>query len=216
MGDASPATSTPAQPLRRGASATRLIVAVSVGCILAAGAGVLLSYVAFLMAYLGLFFYALFGLLIGTVTWRIASPAAPFNRTAVIFSTTLIVVTGLGVSWAFEITGLPRDMAHQALEKLRTLPEGQTKQQYMAGVEARVRSVLAERYPPGGAAGYIRWIMDTGRFEPGTFEGIDVALFRPQRRYVWLVRVGLSVLLLSFGVAAMTWPLASRKPVSEP
>lgn len=195
---------------------SRFVLAVALGCILAAAAGVLFSYVAFLMAYLGLFFYALFGLLIGAMTWRIAAPGAPYSRGAVTAATTLIVGTSLVVSWAFEIYGLPHDVARQAVEKLRELPEGQTKQQYMAGVEARVRDVLAERYPPGGATGYVRWIMDTGRFDKGTFNGVDTVLSRTQRRYVWLVRVGLSVLLLSFGVAAMTLPLASPRPSAQP
>src|SRR3990172_853649 len=55
----------------------------------------LLSYAAMLPFYLGLFFFMLFGLVIGAVAFRVAAPGRPYHRFAVLAGTTLIV----GVCW---------------------------------------------------------------------------------------------------------------------
>ncbi|MCG3131351.1 MAG: hypothetical protein FLDDKLPJ_02142 [Phycisphaerae bacterium] len=199
----------------------RWAAAVAVGCALAAPFGVLLSYVSFLMAYLGLFFYALFGLVIGASVYRVAARCRPVRKAHVLVGTTLIVLVGWGLSIRGEIVGLPRDIANLAVEARTRLPEGMNKDQYMNSIEDQVRRHLSDRYPPGGAIGYIRWITDSGRFPKGTFEGVNRELARPQRRWVWAIRVVLSIVLFSFGIASMTWPLASplpspHRPSSEP
>lgn len=199
----------------------RWAAAVAVGCALAAPFGVLLSYVSFLMAYLGLFFYALFGLVIGASVYRVAARRRPIPKAQVLSGTTLIVLVGWGLSIRGEIVGLPRDIANLAVEARTRLPEGLNKAEYLASIEDQVRRYLSDRYPPGGAIGYIRWITESGRFPKGTFEGVNRELARPQRRWVWAIRVVLSIVLFSFGIASMTWPLASawpspRVPSSEP
>ncbi len=193
----------------------RWLRAVVVGCALAIPFGILLSYVAFLMALLGLFFYALFGLLIGATVCRAAGKGARLPRWQVVAGTTLIVLVGLGASMKWEIDGLPHDMARQAVESRQRLPEGMTKDAYMRHVETSVERYLAERYPPGGTLGYIRWVTQNGRFEKGSIEHVTKELSRGQRRWAWVIRVVLSVVLFSFGIASLTWTLVPRRP-AEP
>lgn len=193
----------------------RWLRAVVVGCALAIPFGILLSYVAFLMAFLGLFFYALFGLLIGATVCRAAGKGARLPRWQVIAGTTLIVLVGLGASMKWEIDGLPQDMARQAVESRQRLPEGMTKDAYVRHVETSVERYLAERHPPGGSLGYIRWVTTNGRFEKGSIEHVTKDLTRGQRRWAWGIRVVLSVVLFSFGIASLTWTLVPRRP-AEP
>lgn len=190
----------------------RWLRAVLVGCALAIPFGILLSYVAFLMAFLGLFFYALFGLLIGAAVCRAAGKGARLPRWQVVAGTTLIVLVGLGTSMKWEIDGLPHDMAKQAVDARQRLPEGMTKDAYMRHVETSVERNLAERYPPGGALGYVRWLVASGRFEKGSIEHVTKDLTRGQRRWAWGIRVVLSVVLFSFGIASLTWTLVPRRP----
>jgi len=206
----------PAAPVSPGRASMRWLVAVLVGVGLAVPFGILLSYVAFLLAYLGLFFYALFGLFIGAVVARIAAGWAPIEKKALTGGTSLIVLTGLAVSWAWEIRGLPGDMSRQALRSIVTLPAGMSKQDFIRSVENKVRQSIERDYPPGGAIGYVKWVIAGGKFEKGTIEGVRRELSRPQRRWIWAIRVVLSVVLFAYGISAVTWPLTQPRARTRP
>ncbi|MCC7292668.1 MAG: hypothetical protein IT449_11475 [Phycisphaerales bacterium] len=193
----------------------RWLRAILAGCALAIPLGILLSYVAFLMAFLGLFFYALFGLLIGATVCRAAGKGARLPRWQVVAGTTLIVLVGLGTSMKWEIDGLPHDMAKQAVDARQRLPEGMTKDAYMRHVETSVERSVEDRYPPGGALGYVRWVTQSGRFEKGSIEHVTKELTRGQRRWSWVIRVVLSVVLFSFGIASLTWTLVPRRSAAS-
>ncbi len=187
------------------------------GSALAAVLGVVLSYGAFLMALLGLFFYLLFGLIIGAVTFRIATPGgdgkdhlchSPYARWAVRWGTAIIVLAGWGTSLAWEIHDFPHTIARNVIKKTPHLPDGMSKEAYRAKIVADTRSYLDQHYPPGGAIGYVRWMATNGRLEEGTFDAVRGDMSLSQRRGTWLIRVVLSLLFMTFGVATQTMPLA--------
>jgi hypothetical protein len=82
-----------------------------------------------------------------------------------------------------------------------------TRQQHIEKMAADVRAYLRESYPPGGLLGYIRWSLVDGKIKKGVLEGPRKTLKRDQVKVWWAIRVVLSIGLLAFGVASMTWPL---------
>ena len=186
------------------------------GCAIASVLGVVLSYGAFLMAFLGLFFYLLLGLIMGALTYRVASLGKPYPRRAVVVGTAIVVLVGWGTSLAWEIRDFPHTIARNVIRTVARLPEGMNKEAYRAEVVSRTRSYLARRYPPGGAIGYVRWMATNGKLEEGLFAGIKGEVSLSQGGSKWLIRVVLSLLFLTCGVASLTMPLAARRESKEP
>jgi hypothetical protein len=194
--------------------ALRWWLAVGVGCIVSLPFAWLLSYAASLPFFLGLFFFALFGVVIGAVAFRIAAPCRPYGVASLVVGTALIVAVGWTASMLKEARDTPGDMAIRARKRTRSLGD-QTIREFEARVAADIRRVLRERYPPGGATGYVRWVMSGGRLEKGTIPKINHTLRAPQQGLTWATRVVLSFLLFLFGIASQTLPLrrATDPPV---
>ncbi len=202
----------PVAPDHIGSSA-RWWCAVVVGSLFALPLGWLLSYAAALPLMLGTFFFALLGLIIGAVTFRIARSGGSYRRGAVLIGTTVIVVSGWGCSIYTEAADLPGVMAERALSVTRDLGD-RTVDQFQAEVADSVRTYVTDHYPPGGFVGYVRWVIDNGRIPRKEMPLVGRTLSVGQHGWVWLIRVALSVGLLAFGIASQTWPLASRRPPS--
>jgi len=81
---------------------------------------------------------------------------------------------------------------------------------------ADARSYINREYPPGGAIGYFRWMFTNGRFEKGVFEGVKAEMSLSQRGWTWLIRVVLSLLFMSCGVASQTLLLADHSQTVPP
>ncbi len=113
-------TETPQSPARRGGSLWWLTVAV--GVIVSMPFAWLLSYAAALPFYLGLFFFVLFGLVIGATMHRVASRRRPYGRAAILAGTTIVAGAGWIASIAVEGLGFPNDMGDDAIK--RTLSIG--------------------------------------------------------------------------------------------
>jgi hypothetical protein len=200
-------TETPQSPARQGGSLWWLTVAV--GVIVSMPFAWLLSYAAALPFYLGLFFFVLFGLVIGATMHRVASRRRPYGRAAILVGTTIVAGAGWIASIAVEGLGFPNDMGDDAIK--RTLSIGnRSPEEYRKAVADEVRRFLRERYPPGGVVGYARWILTNGELKKGEIEGVKVTLRRGQRGYWWAVRVVLSIALLGFGIGSQTLPLRLR------
>lgn len=178
----------------------------------------LLSFAALLPFYIGLFFFALFGLVIGAVVFRFAAPGKPYRGSTVVMGTTALVLGAWGGSIWIESRDLPRDMADKAIRRTPDL-RGSTSEEFRGRVAEDVRKFMAERYPPGGVLGYVRWAASNGKFKKGDLASAQVSLALNQTRYLFLIRVALSIGLLAFGIASQTWPLkhipAARRE-SEP
>ena len=169
----------------------------------------LLSFAGTLPFFLGVFFFALFGLLIGAVIYRVAAPCRPYRSTQVIVGTTMIVIAGWGGSIVKESRDFPSDMASEAARKTSDIGDRPVAE-FRLEVAGEVRRFLLERYPPGGTLGYMRWALTSGEIEKGDLAAVKRKLSRSQRGWSWAIRVVLSVAGLAFGVASQTWLL--RRP----
>lgn len=184
-------------------SSARWWLAVVAGSIVSLPMAWILSYAAALPFFLGVFFFALLGLVIGSIVHRFAAPARPYGRFTLVVGTTVVVAVGWLASIAVEARGFPKDMAVVAGGRTLSLG-GLTIEEYRASVDADVRRYLAERYPPGGTLGYVRWILTNGTLRRGDIAGVNRTLSRTQTRWAWAIRVVLSVALLGFGIASQT------------
>ncbi|HNQ22221.1 MAG TPA: hypothetical protein PKK06_03920 [Phycisphaerae bacterium] len=171
--------------------------------------GWLLSYAAALPFYLGLFFFVLFGLLIGALAYRLAHPGCPYAASALVAGTTLIVLACWGTSLYKEAADLPHDLASRAVRQTGNLGE-RTSADYQADVARQVRAYLRAHYRPGGTLGYLRWVATSGVIPAEALSDFPRELSVGQRRASWMVRVVLSLTLLSFGVGSQT--LVLREP----
>lgn len=187
-------------------------LAVVVGTIASLPFAWILSYAAALPYFIGLFFFALFGLVIGAVAHRVAAPARPYRPSILIVGTACIVLTTWTLTVVKEAMDFPKDMVKQA-EATRDLG-GRTIAQFRAEVESDVRGFLRDRYPPGGTPGYIRWVLTNGQIQRGELAAVGRTLGVPQSGFWWAVRVVLSLALLAFGVGSQTLALRlSRDPI---
>ena len=180
--------------------------AVVIGALLSLPVAWLLSYAATLPFFLGPFFFALFGLMIGASMHRIAAVRRPYSSSALVVGTTFVVALLWCVSIVKESRDFPREIAAQAASHHRTL-DGRTIDEFHAMVSDDVRRFLREAYAPGGTIGYIRWALTRGEFKPGQVEGITRTVRPRQSRFVWGARVVLSIALLGFGIGSQTLPL---------
>lgn len=190
-------------------SSSRWWVGVAVGAVLAFPFGWLLSYAATLPFFLGPFFFALFGLVIGAVIHRVASPGRPYASGVLVTGTTLIVLLIMAITIINESRDFPDEMAAQAAKRTRIL-EGRTIYQFREDIAEGARRFLEEKYPPGGTIGYVRWIVTSGEVAPGEIEGVKRRLSPVQSGIAWSFRVVLSVALLGFGIGSLTLILRLR------
>ncbi len=148
-----------------------------------------------------MFFFALFGLVIGAVVHRVASPGRPYARGTVWAGTITLVVSGWLVSICVEARSLPMDLARNVPDWTLNL-HGQKRSQFVQDVADRIRSHLRGNYPPGGTIGYVRWVVTSGELPKGSIEGVKRRLRVPQRKGWWMTRVLLSIGLFSFGISS--------------
>lgn len=186
--------------------------AVFVGLLVSLPLAWLLSYGALLPFFIGVFFFALFGIIIGAAMFRVASPGRPYGTVPVFIGTTLVVLTAWSLSMVKESRDFPNDLAKDAVRRVRDIGD-RTAGEFKTFVEDSVRRLVREQYPPGGTLGYMRWSMMSAAFEKGAIEGVPFELRRNQARWAWAVRVVLSIGLLAFGVASQTFLL--RTPAEE-
>lgn len=178
----------------------------------------LLSYAAALPFFIGLFFFVLFGLLIGAVAYRVAAPGRPYPQIQLVIGTTVLVALVWGVSMVKESNDFPGDVADRAVQATRDIGD-QSATQFRREVADDVRRFLAERYPPGGVTGYVRWVLTNGELKRGDLTVVDrgIGVSAAQTRIWWAIRVVLSIALLGFGIGSQTLTLnQSREPGVRP
>ena len=169
--------------------------------------GWLLCYAALLPFLLGLFFFALFGLLLGAVLYRVGHPARPLRRRSMRLGVIVVMTFTWVISMLTEGYDFPRQVASYSYEKIRKLPEGTTSEAFHRDCTAGVARYLREEFPPGGVIGYARWAITSSRIDPPVGH-----LRRPfrssQYRWWWVIRVVLSVVLLTWGIHSQVASLA--------
>ncbi len=206
-----PADAAPASAETTPAPSGRWWIGVLVGAVVAGPLSWLLSHAATLPFFIGIFFFALFGLVIGASIHRAASGRAPYTRAAVIAGTTLIVLPCWGFSMYLESVRFPNDVATFAIETTRDIGE-RTADEFRADVADNTRQFLRETYPPGGPLGYARWSLFSSQLTRKDVPGLRRPFRSNQAKVWWAVRVVLSIGLLAFGVSSQTLPLGPTRP----
>lgn len=210
-----PAVDRPVQPVPSGdvremhadaGSGGRWWLAVAVASVIGIPCGWVLSYAALLPFFIGVFFFAVFGLIIGAVAYRFAAPGRPYAKTLIVVGTTVIILVTFAASLWKEGRDFPSDVATRALKNTRSIGI-LTPAEFRHNVEGDVRRFLAAEYWPGGTIGYLRWTLTSGRISKKAFDWMERDIVFPQARYLFAVRVALSLGLLAFGVASQTLTL---------
>ncbi len=189
---------------------SRWWLGVFVGSFVSLPTGWLLSYGAALPFLLGLFFFVLFGLILGAIVFRITGRGFKVGRTPLVLGTTLIVSLAWSMSIYEEARGFPTEISYQASASTRDLA-GQSVQEFRSAIANAVRGFLARTYPPGGTIGYVRWVLLRGEVGPEDIPGLPRTIVRDQRGIFWAIRAILSVGLLAFGVGSQTLGLQESK-----
>ncbi|MHC4091457.1 MAG: hypothetical protein ACYSVY_14500 [Planctomycetota bacterium] len=189
-----------------------------VAVLAAAGLGLplgwLLCYGALLPFFLGLFFFLLFGLLLGAVMYRLGGPARPLARGRLVLGTVVVVAVTWTVSMLVEGYDFPSQMADKAISQHRRLPEGVTTQTFRRESAADVARHLREQYAPGGAIGYMRWALSSSRLDRGVGQ-LRKPYQAAQYRWWWALRVVLSIGLLAFGIHSQVGPLTREARAND-
>ena len=202
-----PAAPTPRPPMRFWAG-------IVVGAAVTVPLGWLLAHAATLPVFIGIFFFALFGLMIGAVVHRVAAPGRPYARRTVLVGTSFLIVGGWGLSVLVEARELPMDLAKNVPDRTLDLG-GRTRAEYVDYVASGIRSYLRKEYASGEAIGYLRWVVSSGELPEGSIAGVNRTLRVPQRKGWWIARVVLSIGLFAFGVSSQTFLLRlSRDPAA--
>ncbi len=196
-------TPTPAGGIRR------WWIAVGVGVLTGIPIGWLLSYAAFLLAMLGLFFFMLFGLLVGAFMYRVAEHARPIGRWHIHCGTLIVVLSTWVVSMAVECRDFPQDVATRTVKKFKLRPSGMPPDQIRRSAERWARHYLKEAYPPGGALGYLQWKLtnDKIRVELTEVEHARTIHYHDNGAW-WVTRIVLSITLMWFAVRSVVRPLS--------
>lgn len=170
----------------------------------------LLSYAAALPFFLGVFFFALFGLVIGAFVYRLAVAHGPHSRNTVLIGTALLVGWGWGLSVAKEGYDFPVDRAKELSATTRSIG-GRSLAEYETFMANGIRDYLSENYAPGGVRGYIHWVVTNGKIQRGEIPELLKSIHVSQSGWLWIVRVFLCILLYAFGIATQTLGVAAAK-----
>ncbi len=211
---------TPAAPARP-RSSRGVWQALAVGVLVATALGMtLLTWALALLFMLGLFFFMLFGLLIGACMYRAGRSAMPMRRRTVVLITLGAALAGWGVAVSKECLEFPRDFAFRVIDKRKydgrnriyIPPVEHGVEQVTQQVRAFAAAHLLEHYPPGGVIGYVRYMSSGDAIAmnlPGQPRTITVP--PPALPWVWWTRVLLSLPLLFLTIYSVTSGLA-RSP----
>ncbi len=196
----------------RGATGLRRVGALLLFIVLVWVLSWLLSLAVNLPFYIGLFFFALFGLMIGAAAFRVGEANRPVRR-GVYTGTAIIVIVTWGVAMWHESTRFPAQMADEAISAAKTIGE-RTAREYRDYIASQVVDFVDKSYPPGGTIGYMRWASTDAAIRRADIDGLRRDIDNTQSKLGWTIRAALSFLLLAWGVASQTLPLC-KEPGTE-
>jgi hypothetical protein len=179
----------------------------------------LLSYAASLPFFLGLFFFMLFGLIIGAIAFRVSARGRPYAMFPLILGTTFLVALVWSFSLVKEARDFPGDVARRVSLRTRDIGD-RSLAEFRGAVAEDVRSFLASRYGPVQVWSYIRWVLTNGELKRGDLSILDKGVTMPaaQTKAWWAFRVVASAALLGFGISSQTLSLRApaKKEIVEP
>ncbi len=159
------------------------------------------SHLGNLMTFLGLFFFALFGLILGAALFRLLSRFRPLPRWPLRGAGVAVVL----VSWAggvlLEASYLPGDVLDDCKHHAR-LSSQVTARDLQTAIPRQVREVLAGAHRGHPAVAYVLWNLRRGKMDlivPGRGD-VPLIYSRPQRRLGFAIRLVASLVLLTYAV----------------
>ncbi|UCD27520.1 MAG: hypothetical protein JSV03_10400 [Planctomycetota bacterium] len=178
----------------------RIWLSLIVGCALALPAGWLLATLAVLPMFLGLFFFLLFGLLIGAIMFRFGRAARPAPRSKLIAVGCMASLVVWAVALVTEYRNFPTDAAKAVRDSFPSRSFVKTDLERIRHETHRhVLKQLKEDYSPGGFVGYLRWAATDGTLKCPRIFGQDTATYQlHQRGVMWIIRVVLSLVMVGF------------------
>jgi hypothetical protein len=193
------------------------------GCAAGVPAGVLLSYLAVLPLFLGLFFFLLLGLMVGAIMFRFGRGAAPASRRSLWLLGSAVVLVMWTTTLFVEYLLFPGYAAQQVARQVSKSRQRRLQLEERKKIESETRqyvlSRLAGRQYRGtvldglrGFAGYLGWVVRDGSIQsPRVLDDATVLVQVSQRRRAWVFRVVASLALLEFAVLSQFLGL-SRPP----
>ncbi len=173
------------------------------------------SHLANLIFYLGLFFFMLFALIMGSTLFRFLSGLGRISKRAVTVSGALCVLLSWGGGFVLEASYVPQDTYMNCLPK--RLPGGLTPDDLRRQIHTQARQFLTERYGSNLTFAYLRWELAGGEMHialDGVNEPLDYR--RIQGRIGFALRLVFSLALVVYGVFSQIVALHKKKNNAPP
>ncbi|GJM25633.1 MAG: hypothetical protein DHS20C16_20480 [Phycisphaerae bacterium] len=173
-----------------------------VGLIVASALGyTLLSYALSLIAMLGLFFFMLFGLIIGAAMYRSADKSRIVPRPNAIVATVVVSLVCWSIAVTKEAVDYPQDFVRAAIENKKVRKPRGKVEEIQTELHGFINEYLKTEYPPGGVLGYFKMVATGGAVELTISSQINPVTIKPRvSPVVWWIRVLASVVLLYFSI----------------
>lgn len=185
------------------------------GLILAFPASWALSYLAFLPTFLGLFFFALLGLVVGAFMYRLGTPVKPWPVSFCVILGVMVSVFMWGMSVYIEYHGLTENLEKNIRMSYPIVLDQEQRARIHQEVPAYIDRYFSDNYPPGGFIGYVRWAATNGRLEAPRVLNDSMQKFRlSQKPVIWIIRVALSLVFTLAAILSQTLGLSSRESYS--
>ena len=164
---------------------------------------------------LGVFFFMLFGLIVGSVMFRCGQACRPVAKPKIIVATALVSLVCWGIALGREAIEFPDDFVDKALTKVYIPPNGYEK--VVHELQAFIKDYLEKEYPPGGPLGYIRHAAVGRPIEVNIDSQPKVVTIKPMTRaWTWWTRTVLSLVLFFVATYAIASDLAKdRRPLKS-
>ncbi len=176
----------------------------------------LLSVALSLPFFLGLFFFMLFGLIIGAVMFRFANPHRPVAKSGIVLSTAVVSLICWAVALYGECVEFPEDFADRAIKSSKIWIPDNAYHEVREQLNVFIVDYLKTKYPPGGVLGYLKMTAVGDPIEIDIPNQPKVVTLPPRATAAsWWIRVVLSLVLLYVAVYAVTCDLAQSEEVKR-
>ena len=162
---------------------------------------------------LGVFFFMLFGLIVGSVMFRCGEASRPVAKSKIVVATALVSLVCWGIALGREAVEFPEDFVEKALKKVYMPPDGYD--QVVGELHVFINDYLEKEYPPGGPLGYLRYAATGRTIEVETPSQPKPIPVKPMARaWTWWTRTVLSLVLFFVATYAIAVDLSKdRKPL---
>lgn len=194
------------------------------------------SYLGTLPYLLGVFFFPIVGLIVGAILYRVAWPARPIPRAAVIVVLdVLVLVTWSGghyLEFNRFLTRGAREIRDYCLPRHLGDPPAPPLEQIVPEMRRQLLATLRRSHPPGGVVGYAKWMAGEARHRfhwpaetasrpaataaVGTAPGRYTVVVRPRQTGLrWIFRSVATLALVYAALLSQVWALTRPETPSD-